>query len=456
MGVHKTSKGLDLPLEGEPEQRIDPAATPRRVALLAQDYAGMKPTMRVRAGDEVRRGQLLFEDKKIPGVRHTSPASGKVVAIHRGARRAFQSVVIELDQAERAGGGDSVSFDAHSGAPPGALSRRQVKDLLLESGSWTALRTRPFSRTANPADVPHSIFVTALDTQPLAPSADVALAGKEVHFERGLRVLARLTDGAVYVCKGPGSAIPAPREPPFREEVFAGPHPSGTVGLHIHVLDPVDANKLVWHLNYQDTAAIGKLFGDGTLEVERVISIAGPSVRRPRLLRTRLGVGIDDLISGEISDAEQRVISGSVLSGRAAAGDIFGYLGRYHHQVSVIREGREREFLGWLWPGAGKYSTVNTFLAKLRPGKRFGFSTTSNGSRRAMVPIGMYERVMPMDIPPTFLLRALLSGDVERAQEMECLELDEEDLALCSFVCPGKAEYGPLLRDVLTRIEKEG
>lgn len=227
-------------------------------------------------------------------------------------------------------------------------------------------------------------------------------------------------------------------------------------GFHIHLLDPVDRNKLVWHLNYQDVAAIGKLFASGELDVERIVSLAGPSVKRPRLLRTRLGTSTRDLVEGELLEGEKRIISGSVLSGRAASGEIFGYLGRYHHQISVLAENRQREFVGWLRPGLNRFSTINTFLSKFLPGKKFPFTTSTNGSDRAIVPIGMYERVMPIDILPTFLLHALLVGDVERAEELGCLELDEEDLALCTFVCPGKADYGPLLRQILTIIEKEG
>ncbi len=456
MGLHRNSKGLDLPIAGAPEQVIESASQPRHVALLADDYIGMKPTMHASVGDDVRRGQLLFEDKKTPGVRYTAPASGQVTAVNRGARRAWQSVVIQLDQAERSGGSDSVEFSSFERQSPGALSRDQVKDLLLESGLWTALRARPFGRVANPDKPPHSIFVTAMDTNPLAPSVDKVLEGKQEDFERGLLVLGRLTEGAVFVCKSADSGLKVPSAGSIREETFKGPHPSGTAGFHIHTLDPVDRNKIVWHLDYQDVVAMGRLFATGRLDVERVVSLAGPSVRRPRLLRTRLGVATADFTTGELADGESRIVSGSVLSGHTAGDEIFGYLGRYHSQVSVLPEGREREFLGWLAAGANKYSTVNTFVSKLMPGKSFNFSTARNGSDRAIVPIGMYERVMPMDILPTFLLRSLVVGDMEKCEELGCLELSEEDLALCTFVCPSKIEYGPLLREVLTTIEKEG
>jgi len=456
MGRHRIRRGLNIPIAGEPEQRIEPAPAPGRVALLADDYVGMRPTMHVAEGDEVRRGQLLFEDKKTPGVRFTAPGGGRVVAIHRGERRALQSLVIELDSAELAGGSETVSFDSYTGKPPAALTRQQVRDLLVESGQWTGFRRRPISKVPPPDETPHAIFVTAMDTRPLAPLAEVVLAGREEDFQRGLEALAQLTDGPVYVCKSPNSGIPTPGNSKFKVEEFEGPHPCGTAGVHIHTLEPVSRQKTVWVMGYQDVAAAGKLFATGDLDVGRTVSLAGPAVRRPRLLRTRLGAAMSSLVRGELIEGDNRVISGSVLGGRAAGGEVFGYLGRYHNQVAVVPEGRQRKFLGWMSPGFDLYSTVNTFLSGLIPGKRFRFNTSTHGSDRAMVPIGMYERVMPLDILPTFLLRALLIGDVEQAEKLGCLELDEEDVALCTFVCPGKAEYGPLLRRVLTMIEKEG
>jgi Na+-transporting NADH:ubiquinone oxidoreductase subunit A len=456
MGHHSVRKGLDLPIAGEPEQRVDEASAPGRVALLADDYVGMRPTMHVAEGDAVKRGQLLFEDKKTAGVRFTAPGSGRVAAIHRGERRALQSLVIELDSSELSGSGDNVAFDSYTGKPPGALTRQQVRDLLVESGQWTAFRRRPFSKVPPPDEVPNAIFVTAMDTRPLAPSVDVVLAGRDEDFNRGLEALAKLTEGPVYVCKGPNGSIPTPGNSKFQVEEFEGPHPAGTAGVHIHFLAPVSRQKAVWVIGYQDVAAIGRLFATGELDVARTISLAGPAVKRPRLLRTRLGASTAALVKGELAEGASRVISGSVLGGRAAGGEAFGFLGRYHNQIAVLPEGGTRKFLGWMSPGFNLYSTANTFLSRLIPGKKFRFNTAVHGSDRAMVPIGMYERVMPMDILPTFLLRALLVGDVEQAEKLGCLELDEEDLALCTFVCPGKAEYGPLLRRVLTMIEKEG
>ncbi|MFA6242976.1 MAG: Na(+)-translocating NADH-quinone reductase subunit A, partial [Candidatus Hydrogenedentales bacterium] len=455
MAVHKIKKGLDLPIAGKPDQKIELASQPRRVALVADDYIGLRPTMFVAAGDAVKRGQALFEDKKTPGVRYTSPGAGKVVAVNRGEKRAFQSVVVELTDSERSGAptdADYAKFESYTGKNPAGLSRDQIRDLLIESGMWTAFRTRPFSRVPQVDALPHSIFVTAMDTSPLSVSVEMVLKGQDREFELGLICVAKLTDGRTFLCKSPGATIPVNPNLGVQVEEFDGPHPAGTVGLHIHRLDPVSRNKTVWHIGYQDVLSIGRLVDTGKLDVERVVSLCGPTVKRPRLLKSRLGADLDALTQGELEPVENRVVSGSVLAGRTAMGEISGFLGRYHLQITALKEGREREFLGWIAPGKSKYSILPVFLSRLLGTGAFQFTTTTNGSRRAMVPIGMYESVMPMDIQPTFLLRALIMGDIERAEQLGCLELDEEDLALCTFVCPGKYDYGRILRENLETI----
>ncbi len=463
MGLHRIKKGLDLPISGAPEQRIEDGRSVRHVAIVAADSIGLKPTLLVAAGDTVRRGQALFEDKRQPGVRYTAPGSGTVAAVHRGAKRALQSVVVRVD----AGAKESqVSFSSYRGQHPSSLSRQQVKDLLIESGLWTALRARPFGRVAAVNAVPHSLFVTAVDSQPLAPDLERVLEGRESDLERGMHALAKLTDGPVFLCRRPGSRIATPTGAQFRVEEFRGPHPAGTVGLHIHRLDPVDRHKSVWHLGLQDVLAVGRLFESGELDTNRVVAIGGPQIARPRLLRTRLGAALGDLLDGELAPspspapgaAEQppRVISGSALSGREAHGEIHGYLGRYHQQVTVLAEDHQRHFLGWMAPGSDRFSATRLFLSRLLPGREFALSTSTQGSPRAIVPIGVYERVVPFDIEPTYLLKSLVMTDIERAEELGCLELDEEDVALCTFVCPGKIDYGKHLRETLDLLEKEG
>lgn len=453
--IHRITRGLDLPILGNPEQVVGPTRPCTRVALLAADYPGLRAQFEAEAGRRVRRGEPLFHDKKSPGIVFTAPGAGTIASIHRGERRALISVEIELDPAEQEDAGDQVAFDSFTGAAPAALEAEAVRALLLESGLWTALRTRPYSRVPEPGTSPAALFVTAVDSHPLAPDPQVVLGGREEDFAAGLQALARLTSGPKYLCVSGTSRLDAPPGSGFSAERFEGPHPSGTPSLHIHLLQPVHRNRSVWHVGYQDVAAMGALFRTGQLDSSRVISLAGPGVLRPRLLRTRLGAFLPELVADELREGEQRVISGSVLGGRAAGGPAGAFLGRHHLQVTVLPEGRERRLLGWLRPGRDIFSVTNAFLSALRRGAGFPFSTTTHGSMRPMVPIGTYEQIMPLDIEPTYLLRALIVGDAERAEALGCLELDEEDLALCSFVCPGKYEYGPMLREMLERIHRE-
>ncbi|HCR3985014.1 TPA: Na(+)-translocating NADH-quinone reductase subunit A [Kluyvera ascorbata] len=445
----KITKGLDLPIAGLPDQqRIDDVAV-TRVAVKGEEYNGLRPSMAVKEGDRVVKGQLLFEDKKIPGVRFTAPASGTVSAIHRGERRVLQSVVIDVE------GDESLNFTAYPADELATLPRDVVVTQLVESGLWTAMRTRPFSKTPAPGSVPAAIFVTAMDTNPLSADPQPIILAQREAFNAGLTVLTRLTDGKVHVCQNSGGKLGGHPQGQVTFNQFTGPHPAGLVGTHIHFLEPVSLQKQVWHLNYQDVIAYGKLFLDGVIWTERVIALGGPQVKHPRLLRTCLGADLNALLAGELHEGENRILSGSVLNGSQASGP-HAFLGRFHLQVSVLKEGREKELLGWVTPGRDKFSITRTTLGHFLKKKLFNLSTDTHGGERAMVPIGNYERVMPLDILPTMLLRDLLAGDTDSAQALGCLELDEEDLALCTYVCPGKYEYGPVLRRVLTQIEQEG
>ena len=445
--AHQVKRGLDLPLAGQPEQKVESGPSVDRVAVLARDFVGMKPRMLVQAGDRVKRGQPVFEDRKTPGVFHVAGGAGTVVDVYRGEKRALQSVVVALD-------GDDDEAN-HASFDTKADTDEDVRRFLTATGLWTALRTRPFSRVPAVDSKPKSVFVTATDSNPLAADPAVVLAERQEDLQRGLAALSKLTDGPTYLCRKPGAAID-PGSSGAKVEEFGGKHPSGNVGYHIHVLDPVYRGKEVWHIGYQDVVRIGRTLATGRLDVERTVALAGPAVRAPTLLKTRVGASIDQLVAERLQDGASRFISGSVLNGQTASGDILGYIGAYANQVTVLAEGNQREFLGWLAPGFDRFSVLPVFLSKLMPSKKFQFTTTTHGSPRAMVPIGMYEKVMPMDIMPTHLLRALCVGDVEWAEELGVLELDEEDLALCTFVDPGKQEFGEYLRSVLEKIQKEG
>ena len=436
--------GLDLPIKGTPRQVITDGPTVRRVALVGSDYPGMKPTMLVSEGDTVKLGQPLFSDKKNEGVMYTAPAAGTVVEVNRGERRVFQSVVIEVDAA-----GGEVTFAASDDVK--SLSRDQVVSQLVESGLWTAIRQRPYEKVPAIDSKPHSIFVNTMDTNPLALDPMLAVERNPAAFEAGVSVLRHLTDGEVFVCKRADASLEVAEG---RVESFGGKHPAGLVGTHIHHLDPVGEGKVVWHLNAQDVIAIGTLFKEGRLDSERLVALAGPAVNDPRVVTSRLGASLEELTTDQLVEGTHRRVSGSVLGGRTGRGPT-AYLGRYHQQVSCLEEGTRRIPFGWLSPGSNKHSVLGIYLSKLTPEKKVDFTTNTNGSPRAMVPVGSYEKVMPLDILPTQLLRALIVGDTDTAVKLGALELAEEDLALCTYVCPGKYEYGPILRDNLTTIEVE-
>lgn len=445
---YKLKKGLDLPIQGVPEQSVYDAPAVTTVGVVGADYIDLKPTMYVDVGDRVKLGQPLFEDKRRPGVLHTAPAAGEVVAINRGARRVLQSVVIRVD------GGGEVSFKFWPEAELPTLSAEEAREQLRVSGLWTALRTRPYSRVPHLDGTPAAIFVPCIDTRPLAADPVVVIRGQERDFKNGLAVLTRLA-GEITVCKAPGAAIPVPELAQIRVAEFEGPHPAGLVGTHMHFIKPVGPARMNWHVGPQDVIAIGKLFTTGRIDPTRIIALGGPQVVKPRLLRTRIGACMSELITPEIKSGESRPISGSILGGRESRGWA-NYVGRYNTQIAVIAEGRERRFLGWINPAGERHSAIRVFLSAFSRARRMAMNTSTNGSPRAMVPIGNYEKVMPLDILATPLLRALLVRDTDTAQALGALELDEEDLALCSYVCVGKHDYGPVLRANLQQIEQEG
>ena len=367
----------------------------------------------------------------------------------RGAKRKLQSIEITLE------GEEEEDFSACKTENIKTMDPEQVRQGLLVSGLWTSLRTRPYSHIPQPKQKPFAVFITAIDTNPLSADPQIIIKQAADAFAAGIEALSRLTAGSVYICSAPGISLPVPQQDNVEQVSFDGPHPAGLVGTHIHFLTPVSSKRTVWHIGYQDVIAIGRLFTTGRLNPERIVSLAGPVVLNPRLLQTRLGANTTELVENELEPVSCRVISGSILSGHAAAGWA-SYLGRYHNQVCVLPDSQEREFLGWLSPGMKKFSAARVLLSSIFKRDSYWMTTLQNGSPRAMVPIGAYERVMPLDILATQLLRALLVLDTDTANGLGALELDEEDLALCTFVCPCKYEFGPHLRTTLDLIRKEG
>ncbi|MEM6331101.1 MAG: Na(+)-translocating NADH-quinone reductase subunit A [Planctomycetota bacterium] len=447
-------KGLDLPIAGEPVGPAVAGPEIHTVGIVADDYVGMKPTMAVTEGDRVKLGQLLFTDKKTEGVRYTSPGCGRVVSVNRGAKRAFQSVVIALEGDERE------QFAAYPDDNLSQLSAAAVEDNLLASGLWTALLTRPYSKVPTPGTRPDALFITAVDTNPLAADPAPIIGASSREFVAGVQALSTLANGPAYLCKAADTPLPGDELACVEVAEFSGPHPAGLPGTHIHLLAPASMQRTVWHVGYQDVIAVGHLMLTGELLVDRVVAIGGPAAANPRLVRTRLGASLAELTAGEGKAGEEqsvRVISGSVLSGRTSSEPV-NYLGRRHTQISLLVEGNHRDLLGWMGPGFDRYSIKPIFASSWlsSAARRWKFTTSTEGSHRAIVPMGMYERVMPLDIIPTPLLKALCVQDNDTAQMLGCLELDEEDLGLCTFVCPGKNDYGPMLRQSLTTIEHEG
>jgi Na+-transporting NADH:ubiquinone oxidoreductase subunit A len=412
-GPIRIRRGLNIDLEGRPRTTPGRAIEIEHVGLMAADYRGLRPVLKVAPDDRVRAGDVLFTDRRNPEIAFTAPAAGIVTEIiTRGTVGGFQAVRIRRD------GTECRSFDPRKGTPDRDAARR----LLLESGLWPAMRTRPFGAIPDPAAVPDAIFVTAMASDPLAAEAAPIIHAHEAEFAAGLEVLAQLTDGPVHVCQAPGPALAE------GATVFDGPHPAGLPGTHIHVLAPVGAGRSVWHIGYQDVIAIGHLRATGVPWSERVIALSGPGAADPRLLTVPLGADLGELTAGELRDHDQRVISGSVLSGVQAP-----YLGRHHLQVTVVPE-------GWDVPNGSLTAAASTAVP---------------GAPGPLLPIAAFDRVMALDIPAVPLLRALSVGDHETARRLGCLELVEEDVALLSYVCPGRGVYGPLLRAVLDEIEAE-
>lgn len=449
MPITRVRKGLDVPLDGgSASTEIVPGNPIRQVALLPADSIGLKIRLLVREGDKVKRGTPLYHDRREEQVVYTAPAGGEVVAINRGDKRRVLSVTIGIDAKE-----EQESFPALNVA---SASREQVRDWLARSGFWPCLRQRPFDKVALFGDTPHSLFINAADTQPLAPSPAAILAGHEEAFRQGAVALSKLSGGKTYISSARGERSPAFQVPGVEHHEFEGPHPAGNVGVHISLLDPVGAAKRAWHIGYQDVLAIGQLITTGNYPVDRVVAVVGPGVKTPKWVRTRRGADMADLLRDNLTTPTPRVLSGSALSGAVAPpGTPTGYLGRFDNQVTVVEDASPRELLGWAGPGANKFSVTNTFVGKLLR-KKFRFNTDTNGSHRAIVPIGVYESVMPLDIQPTYLIKALVSNDIEAAEKLGALELVEEDLALCEFVCPSKTAITKKLREMLTRLEKEG
>ncbi|QBF30239.1 Na(+)-translocating NADH-quinone reductase subunit A [Thalassococcus sp. S3] len=442
----KLRRGLNLPISGAPRAEISEAKPVTSVGIVGDDYIDLKPRIAVAEGDMVVAGTPILSDKRMPEVQIVAPVAGKVRAINRGARRKLVSIVIDVDESA----GQALDFSEVGDA----TSREGIVERLCAAGLWTSFRTRPYSKIPQPDSTPIAIYVTALDTEPLAADPRIAIADEPEAFAKGLETIAPLTEGPTYLCHAPGEPLPGQDLQSIEPVAFSGPHPAGLAGTHMHFLTPPQADQFVWTIGYQDVIAIGRLMLTGVYDARRIVSLGGPACHDPRLLRTISGASLVEICEADLPDIPVRMISGSVLSGRAGDG-ADAYLGRYARQITLIEEDKKQIPMGWIRPMVSKYA-VQPVLGSALARREFPLTSNLNGGRRAMVPLGTFEELMPQDFLPTQLLRALLVMDTDQAQLLGALELDEEDLGLVGFACPAKYEYGLALRDCLTKIEKEG
>ncbi len=456
MAEFKLKKGYDIPIVGQAKRVLQEMDAPSRVAVLPQEFPGVKPRLLVKENDTVKQGTPVLQDKLNPDIVFVSPVSGKVAAVNRGERRILLEIVIEND-----GKNDREIFGSWSKDDVLAMERAQIIELLLKSGLWPFVIQRPFLKIANPQDVPRDIFISAMDTAPLAADPNFLLQGEEEHFQLGLDVLRKLTDGMVHLSLdgNGGEAAPAfSAASGVEKHTFSGPHPAGNVGVHIHHVRPLKMGEKVWQIQPYAVALIGRFFTQGYFPSERVVATAGSSLKDGRYFKTVAGAPIGTLITEEhILDDEVRYISGDVLTGNKISSA--GYLGFYKHLITVIPEGkRERKLLGYFRPGLNMVSFSYTFLSRWLAGKRrrFALDTLVKGAPRALVMSASdYERVMPMDILPIPLIKSILAGDIEEMEGLGILELAEEDVALCSYIDLSKTDFGEILRQGLDLIEKE-
>lgn len=422
----KIQRGLDLHLDGEPEPLIGEAAAVSSAALVGLDYENLRPAIAVAEGERVAIGQTLFTTKDNTSIAFTSPATGRVRAINRGIKRKLLSVVIDIDDDRAHTQTNLETFD------PGSIDTAaapRIREVLLASGLWTAMRARPFGAVANPDIPPRAIFVNAMRSGPLAIDPTTAMEGDTVDLAHGVACLATLCT-RTFLCKAPELEIDRTRIGTATVVELVGPHPVGLSGTHINLLTTVGQQPDIWHIGYQEVSAIGKLLTTGVLDMKRIVALGGPCAKRPRLVRTRVGANLEDLLANEV-ERDARIVSGSPLSGRAIGANT-DYLGRYDTQIALLREHAP--------PGDVEDATGSTSL---------------NGWPSGMLSIEAFERVWPFDAPPIPLLRALIAQDIDTAQALGCLGFEEEDLALCSYLCPAKYDYGRALRATLEALRSE-
>lgn len=447
--TYKIKKGLNIPLKGNAEKVLNNAGRSREYAIKPPDFYGVVPKMLVQKGEQVKVGSPLFYNKYNEMVIFTSPVSGVFKGVVRGEKRRIMEVRIDASEED-----DYMDFGS---ADPKNISSDRIIEKLLSSGLWATIRQRPYSIIANPEDRPKSIFISAFDTSPLAPDMDFLVNGQEESFQTGLYALAQLTEGKVHLSINEKDNLSEAFTNAKNVQInkFTGPHPAGNVGIQIHHIDPLNPGEVVWYIDVQNVIMIGRLFRKGIYDPRKIIAVTGSEIIKPRYWRIIQGASIKNLMENNLIMDEDhlRFISGNVLTGSKIRRD--GFVGFYDSQVTVIPESNKPEFLGWLFPGINKYSTSGTFLSSFTPWKKHRIDTKLHGGNRAFVLTGKYEKVLPMDIYPVQLLKAIMINDIELMEKLGIYEIAPEDFALCEFICPSKIEVQTIIREGLDNLLKE-
>ncbi len=444
--VIKLKKGHNILLEGEAAKEIEDGLwISKHVAVKPKDFIGMSPIPKVvvEVGQEVKVGDVLFFDKKRPEIKYVSPVSGEVASVVRGAKRSINEVVILADKEMKYCSRDA--FDVEN------ADRQALINHLLSTGLWPNIRQRPYNMVPDPQETPRDIFISTFDSAPLAPDNSLIVAGEEAAFQKGLDILNKLTDGTIFLGLGTGaSAFEATTG--VEKVYFNGPHPSGNVGVQIHHIKPINKGEVVWTLNVQSVLTIGRFFLTGNYDASRVVVLAGAEVSNPKYYRTVQGANVGELVNGKLNNDHVRFISGDVLSGKTVARD--NYLGFYDDQITVIEEGDKYEMFGWLLPLTPRPSISKTFPQP--KDFKYKVNTNTHGEKRAFVVTGQYEKVLPMDIYPQQLFKAILVNDFERMEGLGIYELAEEDVALCEFACTSKQPLQKILAEGLETMREQG
>ncbi len=446
----RLKKGFTINLAGKAAPKIIETEPTETISVKPADFFGLyMPKVVVNVGDPVKAGSPLFHDKKIESVQFTSPVSGEVVEVVRGEKRKLIEVKVLADKRN-----DFVNFKKHTVSDIANLSAEDIKSQLMASGVWVNFIQRPFGTVADPSLTPKAIHVSAFDTSPLAPDYSVIFKGQDQFFQVGVDIIKKLTSGAVHVNTHTTSEISTVFSQVKGAEVnkFSGPHPAGCVGVQIHHIDPISKGDIVWTINPFGVIQIGKLFLNGVYDASKTIAVTGSEVKNPQYYKTVTGASIKKFIANNLNSENVRCISGNPLTGTNIGKE--GHLGFHDLQLTVLPEGNEYEFLGWILPGANKLSFHRAWglLSFLTPAKEFKLDTNTHGEPRAFVQTGVFERVVPMDILPTHLIKSILAEDIDEMEALGIYEVIEEDVALCEFVDVSKHNIQGILRDGLELI----